>query len=204
LNQASAQLDSAAAQWKSDVAATIAKPTPDEAVAFLFAKDYGLMSLDVLQWRYMRIRLLRQIDQLRQTPGSKFDFVAFFDDLQKKYVVGSIFDFFPELIDIAFLSQSKETEEAIIGAATQVPDSDDHRAFFASALYRHFTTRRSIRELSNETKNALRHAPMNGALCDIVAEQRIIPNMSKPRITDLVAYCGTGTKPHARKPQANH
>ena len=98
-DEASQQLERAEAQWTSDVATAIQKPTPAEAVAFLFAKDYGLNSLMVLHWRYQQIELLRLITRLQQAHGAPIDIESALSDLQDKYVVGSVLiDFFPYLI----------------------------------------------------------------------------------------------------------
>ena len=161
-----------------------------EAVAFLFAKDYGLNSLMVLHWRYQRIELLRLITRLQQAHGAPIDIESAISDLQDKYVVGSVLiDFFPYLIHAAYLDNNKGMEEFFIKRVGGLPDEESRRSHFARSLYEHFTTRRAIHELSKTTLSALKASKVYGELCDIDGEGDIVPGMQKQLQDELASYC---------------
>jgi hypothetical protein len=196
VDQALHELESAETQWTSDVAHEIDKPTPAEAIAYFFAEGSGMNSLDVLHWRYQRIKLLSLITQLQRTPNASMDVENELNNLQGKYLIGSVpVDFFPYVLRLAYLAKNKGLEESFIEAAVEFParisDVDKERlgGHFAFALYEHFTTRRSTDELSKTTLDSLRRSTVYDDLCETANGEPIIPDMQK-RLTDrLASFC---------------
>jgi hypothetical protein len=200
-----AQLDAANVQWTADVAAAIAKTLPTQAVEFLFKKDYDSQPLAILHWRYQRIQLLRLIASLQQNRISKIEVQRTMLDLHRKYVIGSLLkDFFPQLLEIAFLEHELRIEELYIKTVIGLPLDDELSAHFARGMFEHFTTRRSIQEMSQPTLIALRRSPMHRELCAIIKEDPILTpeilklikedhiaknELSKPLWDDLNSFC---------------
>lgn len=185
--EARGQLETASAQWKVDVAASIAKDSPEEAIAFLLAKDYGLQSLAVLHWRHLRIELLQRIAQLQQNTPSLPDHDAALEAMQKDYVIGSVLiDFFPQVMWSASLSHSFEAEGDYVKTVASLPDDDERLEFLSGALYEHFTTRQPISEISEDARGALRYSSLGRAFCN---RNWILRAQSEALKSALVAYC---------------
>jgi hypothetical protein len=183
------QLDTAGEQWAKDVGAVVAKKPTSEAVAFFFKKDYGLQSLNVLHWRYARIRLLRAIAKLSINPTA--DTAPELSDLQDKYVVGAVLvDFFPELLKIAFLQNDKADEELYIKTVAQLPKDNDRADHFAVALYEHLTTRRRLTDMSEPIRTVLRTSYLRAPLCDFSSSGTLIRDMQEPLTAELAKFCG--------------
>ena len=194
LVDALSQLESATGQWKTDVGTVIDKPSANEAVEFFFAKDYGMKSLRVLHWRYARIQLLQQSIILRQNPAAGYK--AMLENLDGKYKIGLIaIDFPGQLLEIAFLSRSKDEVERFIAEwvsvlATFGKSVDDaHRANYAWALFRHFTTLQSIHNISDATRQMLRRSPLGVSLCKLSSDSFIIPQKRESLQQDLEDFC---------------
>lgn len=200
VNESIAQLDAAETQWTKDVSASIAKTPPAQAVAFLFKKDYGIDFLMVLHWRYQRIHLLRLIAELQRPDHKQIKVEQVLLELMNKYVIGSfLVDFFPQILQIAFLDHQRENEDIFIKTVSEIANKKELNAHFSNAMYEHFTTRRSIKKLSQATLTALRRSPVRRELCILANEGKIIPNMLKPLQDSLASFCGLHVTPQAHK-----
>jgi hypothetical protein len=182
------QLDMAQRQWTADVTKMIATSPDEKALDFFFAKDYGVHSLRVLHWRYARIQLLRVIGQLMQNPQT--DESGSVDDLAKKYVAGPLdIDFFPELLQIFWLSHATADEEAELVAILPYANDAARRTHIAKAFYQQFMARQSITTVSGPARARLRQSAVGAELCGILRDGRIIPNISASYQSDLKAFC---------------
>lgn len=149
----------------------------------------GWIPLNVLHWRYARVQLIRAIAKLSVNPNA--DAAPELSDLQDKYVIGSVLvDFFPELVKIAFLQNDKGDEELYMKTVAQLPKNADRADHFAVGLYEHFTTRRHITDVSEETRTVLSNSYLRAPLCEISASGRLIPNMQEQLTTELAKFCG--------------
>jgi hypothetical protein len=183
-----ARLDAAQDQWTQDVQHAIATP-PDKALAFFFARNYGLETFDIMQWRYARIQLTRMIAQLQRDPTTNVS--PSLNDLLDKYKVGPLLiDYFGELLEIAWRSRAWADETAELGAVIRLAQDDDSRAHIAEALYRQFQTLQPIAALPPPLRYQLRRSAVGNALCGIEGDGRIIPGMLPQYGAMLAAYCG--------------
>ena len=143
-----------------------------------------------------RLKLLSLIAQLQRSPNASIDVENELNNLQDKYLIGSVpVDFFPYVLRLTYLAKDNGIEESFIEAAAEPParisEVDEERlsGHFAFSLYEHFTTRRSTDELSKTTLNSLRRSAVYGDLCAIAKDEPIIPDMQK-RLTDqLASFC---------------
>ena len=190
VNESMAQLYTAETQWNKDVLAAIANTDLPQAITFLFEKNYGIDFLMVLHWRYQRIHLLRLIAKLQQPDSRQIDVEQVLSELQDKYVIGSLLvDFFPQMLQITFLDQQRGNEELFIKTVSELANTEKLSIHFASAMYEHFTMRRSIKKLSPSTLTALRQSPVYRELCILAENDVIIPNVLKPLHDDLASLC---------------
>ena len=198
------QLERAGTQWINDVSNFIALRPAAKGIAFLFARDYGLQSLAVLHWRYVRVQLLTDIAQLEMKSGRVPDLRTFLEGLQRKYIIGSVLiDFFPDVMWAASLSGDEAAEETYIRTIARVKDDPDRLEHLGLALYNQFVSRQSITALANNTARTLAHSSVGHALCDVQAIGRFVPAMKKAYVSDLDHFC-RGAAHLARPRETNH
>jgi hypothetical protein len=181
------ELDSAAALWGAQVAASIAIKPAAKAIQAFESTDYGRLEDEMFRWRQNRIHYLQMMLTLKQEPNSNAakQIAARIFDLGSD---GTRIDYFGDILEIAWLTHSTQAETGVVLDVLNAIDPEI-AARLSDSLYEHLTTREDIRAFGSDLRETMRLVPLGLQLCDTVREGDILPGQNPVFMKDLAAYC---------------